>query len=363
MLAERVEQFIASSADMRELNALLNEAMRRKDIEGLRAARRLYEDMYGGFTFNFELKAPAAAALVHWGKDGLRALFEGARTNPTSKNVSLCAQILAGIASGEGLPIFFLYQFDEIKNIVEAAVSAPGMAEAAQNLLGKLIRFLDEDDVAFHVGSLLQTVSFTPAQGNATAMQLFASVATRWMAVGEAVLDAYELLIEQHPADETHFQAFLTRHPQLLDPMAIEVWPTPDLHGSQKPDFVVRRSDDSYLIVEIEKPAKPIVTNGGQLTAEVTQAEQQVVNYRTFLLNRISEARQHFPKISDPEGLVVIGLERDLNEKQKEVLTNANRHRSRVKIIGFDYLSDRAKTISSNVVRSGIKVRLRTRMI
>jgi hypothetical protein len=59
MLRERVEDFIAHRADPAELHELLLECTNNGTVKGLTAVRRLYEGMYGGFTFNFELKAPA----------------------------------------------------------------------------------------------------------------------------------------------------------------------------------------------------------------------------------------------------------------------------------------------------------------
>ena len=50
----------------------------------------LFEDMYGGMTFNFELKAPAAWELACWGEQGLDQLVAATLKAPTSKNVSLC---------------------------------------------------------------------------------------------------------------------------------------------------------------------------------------------------------------------------------------------------------------------------------
>jgi len=38
--------------------------------------------------------------------------------------------------------------------------------------------------------------------------------------------------------------------------MAVQIWPQPNVLGSKFPDFVVRRADDSYIVVEIETPAK-----------------------------------------------------------------------------------------------------------
>jgi hypothetical protein len=56
------------------------------------------------------------------------------------------------------------------------------------------------------------------------AKELFAANSTTiWLAVGEPVVREFESLIAEHRDDEPEFQKFLTAHPQLLDPMAIQI--------------------------------------------------------------------------------------------------------------------------------------------
>lgn len=99
MLRDRVEDFIAGESSMRTLHILLDECRCQGDIAALLCTRRLFEDMYGGATFNMQLKAPAAWELACFGKIGIDQLVEAALANSTSKNVSLCVQVLSHIAS------------------------------------------------------------------------------------------------------------------------------------------------------------------------------------------------------------------------------------------------------------------------
>jgi hypothetical protein len=88
--------------------------------------------------------------------------------------------------------------------------------------------------------------------------------------------------------------------------MAVQVWPQPNLFGFRFPDFVVRRADDSYLVVEIEKPSKALVTAGGQLSADVTHAEQQTTDYRSYLMQHFADMRLHFPAHRPFRGLLSV---------------------------------------------------------
>lgn len=108
--------------------------------------------------------------------------------------------------------------------------------------------------------------------------------------------------------------------------------------------------------MEIEKPSKPLVTLANQLSAETTQAERQGSEYKAFLMERLPEAQQHFPFLRDPDCLIVIGMESSLNGTQQKALSNANNSRLRLRIVGFDWLLDRARAILTNVTSGRIEV-------
>lgn len=137
--------------------------------------------------------------------------------------------------------------------------------------------------------------------------------------------------------------------------MATDIWPQPNLHGAREPDFVIRRSDNSYLVIEIETPAKQIVTQENQLAAPATHAVAQVTEYRRFI-ERLPNVQTHFPDLNDLSCLVVIGLEGALNGDQKQALQNDNQQRHALRVVGFDWLAERARAIQENVIRTGAQV-------
>jgi hypothetical protein len=354
MLRDRVEDFIAHRADPAELHALLWECVIDGTAEGLVCVRRLYEDQYGGFTFNFELKAPAASTLVYWREQGLEALFNVAKASTTSKNISLCVQVLATVAAGQAVPPLSFLRDSALKEKIEAAFSSvPSLAEFARNRLVDLVLSLETDDEVASLGSHLNMLDNGDAKA---AKELFSAISSRWQAVSHPVLESFDKLIADQPDSEPAFQAFLTMHPQLLDPMAVQIWPQPDIFGFREPDFIIRRADNSYLVVEIECPSKSLLTAGGQLTADVTHAEQQVTDYRSYLMRRYTDMLLHLPDFDDPDCLVVTGLQRRLDEKQAGALRDANRHRHRLRIVGFDWLADRARTVAANITRNHVQV-------
>lgn len=354
-LEQKVEDFIEGGARVDVLADLLTSCVGDGSTEAMGLVRRLFEDMYDGFTFNLELKAPAAAVLLHWREAGLEALLEGCRRVNSGKNHSIAMQLLASVAAGEHRPPL-VAQNQALTQLIEGAILRFEGREVASRakLIQLVLSFEDDDDLSLVVGQVMMGSSIG---GSASAKEVFAAVSTRWLAVSTPVMEAFDRLLDESPNEERKFQQFLTRHPQLLDPIASKVWPLPNLFGFKEPDFLVQRADGSYLVIEIECPRKRIVTRGGQLSAEVTQAEKQANEYRRYVQSRSVHLEKHFPGIDEPDALVIVGLERDLDPSQLQVLKDANRGRHRLRIAGFDWLSARASAVASNVTSQGVVVR------
>ncbi|MDO9713161.1 Shedu anti-phage system protein SduA domain-containing protein [Paracraurococcus lichenis] len=338
-----------------DLRLLLKECVEEGTLDGLVCVRRMYEHMYGRMTYNYEIKAPAASTLLVWRDVGLKALTEAAKKYPEVKNTEIALALLSSLAAGEGLP-----SSGEVgEPIVDSAIrntieNWPDLLSRARASLVEIILSIpDDDDVALRVGLTLMQSSMTRRLAT---RELFAAASTRWLAVSTPVLDRFDELIKTRPKDEPVFQNFLSNHPQLPDPLAIRVWPKPDLFGFKEPDYIVQRADGTYMVVEIECPGKPLVTSGGHLSADVTHAEQQATDYRRTLLRKYADLRVYLPGFQEPDCLVVVGVERDLDEAQKQVLHDANRNRTHLRIVGFDWLLDRGRTIASNMTHPRVEV-------
>lgn len=358
MLIEQAQEFVCQPAP-RGLKPLLHACLSAANLDGLRAVQLLAEDMYGGYTYNTELKHSAAWCLVAWQEQGLRALLEMAERTPTTKNYSLAFQILATLSAGEGLESRWISQ--DTRALVEARVEDWGrLLSVAGALLKELALSIDsDDDAALYAATPLMSLSFIRPT---VARSLFLAMAARWLAVGPKTLSEYRSVLAEARDDEPALQMFFEEHSQLLDPTALDVWSKPDLHGAAEPDFVIRRIDGSYLVVEIETPGKPIVTKRKQLSAHASQAIAQALRYRAFLVDRFAESSSTFPSFRVPTCLVVIGLERELDPGQVDVLRLENEDRSGLQVVGFDWLAERAEALARSVVegRRGLE---RVRMI
>ena len=231
---------------------------------------------------------------------------------------------------------------------------------ARSKLVAMVLSIEDEDDFIETMAIGFSRAAFS-LEGIGPSKELFAAVSTRWLTISEPLLRGYETLIADRPDDEPAFQSFFAEHPQLLDPMAAEIWPHPVLHGARIPDFVIRRFDNSYIAVEIETPAKQLITAGNQLSAPATHAVGQATEYKRFL-ERLPTAQTHFPNIDEVTCLVVIGMEGALNPDQQQALRNDNRQRHGLQVVGFDWLARRGHAIRENMIKVGVEVR-RTRVI
>ena len=347
-------QGVIQAGGLPELNNLLSECVAARTPSALVAVQLLAEDMYGGTTYNFLLKAPAAYALMAWGAGGLDALVEMALRTRTTKNVSLALQILAPLAAGHLSRVSRRYLQDELLSAVQGSTGdLEKFAGEAEERLNRFILSLSDDDLFISLGTSFVTMLI---DDSAALNKLLSAASLRSLAVGPPIINEYESLIKLHPHEESMFHTFFERNPLFLDPLAFRVWSKPDLHGKREPDFVIQRVDNSYLVVEIETPDKQLVTREGQIHSETTQAVAQAMDYRSFLLERFPQARATFPEFSAPYALVVIGLEYKLSEQQRAALRRENEHRSHLRISGFDALGRKASAITSNIVSGRIKV-------
>lgn len=296
---------------------------------------------------DLEIKGPAIAALAAWGKDGLQRIVQICLEQDSSKTTSTSLKVLSAIASDTPLKDVMLFFLDRNLSVfISDTVSGLGLRNEARESLNSLVSDTDSSDLLIPLGTTFMSLAF---EGSGVLTEIVNALSTKWLHYSPRVLSSYRSLIEDHPADEPKFHSFFEAYPQMLDPMAIQTWSKPDFHGLLEPDFLIRRTDDTYLVVEIECPGKTLITRGCQLSAEATHAEKQVVEYRDFLNERLAEARNHFPKIRDIECLAVIGLQSSLNAEQKIALHRVNSNRHKVRTVGFDWLEDRARSIFANI--------------
>ena len=350
---EKAKHFIANGTH-KDLPPLLIECITDGGTNALAAVLLLAETRYdfaGGAMFQHESAFP----LIAWKEKGLEAIYELSLRPTSPHNWSIAVEILSSIAIGQMPSSFVSSSSSDLKDTVKRLIGDVSLlAMKADELLKRTILSHDiEEESLWELSSLFH---FGSRNDSARIKKVLSAISLRWLAVGQPIINQYKTLIDTNLDDETAFQSFFEENPLFLDPLSVKVWSKPDFHGKKEPDFVIKRADNSYLIIEIETPAKQIVTRDGQIGAKVTQAVTQAMEYRTFLLERFQQAQATFPNFNPPDALVIIGLEGALSEEEQAILRRENEHRAHIRIIGYDAIADRMSAITQNLVEGRVRV-------
>jgi len=153
--------------------------------------------------------------------------------------------------------------------------------------------------------------------------------------------------------DEREYQHFLETHPVILDPVASSIVPRQtlaDVHGT---DFVIRRLDDEYTLVEIEKARDRPFTDYPQPSAPLSHALAQVFQWFSWVEDNVAYAQTHgFPGIHTPKGIVVIGRNADLDKEQRRMLKQMNDLlHPRIRIMTYDDVIASARHVLNNLTQ------------
>jgi len=157
-------------------------------------------------------------------------------------------------------------------------------------------------------------------------------------------------------------------HP-FIEENSFLLFPNPDATLSEVPigmgteyriDFMVRRPNATYLLVELENPRQRIVTASGDFTAEVNHALCQVEDWQEWIENNLTTVQRYYPEMTSPEGLIVIGRE-DGSEAQSRRLRRRNVNmRGRIEILTYDDLLRGAESYVRSLEASGKKLSSRS---
>jgi hypothetical protein len=108
------------------------------------------------------------------------------------------------------------------------------------------------------------------------------------------ILDGYcqelQALIDEPGTSEEVMHQWLAeeRHRVFLDQRAESVW-SKLAFGKNESDFVIRHSDGTYTLIEIERPATPIIRGGNsEPSAQFHHACQQVRDWQRYVRDNVS---------------------------------------------------------------------------
>lgn len=352
-ITTRVNEFIEGHGDMSYMDSLLAELIKIKNQEALSLVIRMVENDYGGITLKGNFQTFACIATVFWGKAGIEALSNMAVKNASYRNLLNVPYFLAHVAANK-IESYHYYQYNtgrkilKNKDIITIASDEEVILSAREGLV-EIVRAVEQDDM-FPTGMITSLQFPTEPLVQQT---YFAALVTRWFHFSKGGISEYLNLIRENHLEEV-YHSYIKSNDNILEPFATKIWSKPKFGEKLIPDFLIQSIDDSYTVVEIEKPTLNIITKAGNLSAEATHAKKQVLDYQDWLIRNHLYAKEQYPNISKPFGLVVIGLEENLNAEQKEQLRKENESTAgNVKIVGFDWLYNRAKSSFDNMIKVG----------
>jgi hypothetical protein len=145
------------------------------------------------------------------------------------------------------------------------------------------------------------TMSF---QGGNSWIEIYANRLDRL----KAAIDALRMSLQLRADDiESVFHEVINRHPLLLDVYGIceskprFIYPpgksSPIGKTSLEPDFLITYPNQSYKLVEIERPSKLVATAQGQPRSEVSQAVFQTAEWKHYIKTHYQEMHSRYPGI------------------------------------------------------------------
>ncbi len=170
--------------------------------------------------------------------------------------------------------------------------------------------------------------------------------------------DEFQSLIEEHGDNEEVIHQWLKdpKHRFFLEPDPIEVYSKVPF-GSNVSDFVVKRSDGTYILVEIEKPNEEIFRKGNsEPTHTYNHACQQVKDWQRYIRDNVHTVRseQNFPGIDSPKGIVIIGRNKDIQDEKAKIRWRDMKNSGDIMPFTYDEICERVK-MKANMLKNIIQ--------
>ena len=185
-----------------------------------------------------------------------------------------------------------------------------------------------------------------------------------WEKYEQLIIAEWNKLLNQNPGPtEKEIQSFLERHPCMVPgafnligaesghpPMFCGLISQPILpsYNYRKPDFMwISKNSDTIepVLIEIEDPNKQWWIDNGQQTAQLTQALDQIIEWRMWFQDLVNQSKfkEMYGLASDnrkfkPSFLLIYGRRHEANINSNQILKRTELAQDDVDIITFDRL-------------------------
>lgn len=157
-------------------------------------------------------------------------------------------------------------------------------------------------------------------------------------------------LLDSATRNENSIQACVTSNPILFGTEYLRIIPKHRLGSEFEMDYAAEKLNGVVDLIEIESSNLKLYTKSGNPTAYLVHAEQQILDWMSWIEHHNSYARDKLPGLVSPVGYVVIGRRDTMSASDLEKLARRNVHwRGQVQILTYDDLLDRAKNLKSHL--------------
>jgi DNA-binding transcriptional ArsR family regulator len=209
-----------------------------------------------------------------------------------------------------------------------------------ENIFDPLINFLYQNNFVSQLGDQSRAENFRTI--------IFDIFSESSINISRHLIEELEKILVKELREED-YQKFLSNHPVLLDPLASIVISKQKLGIERTTDFVIRRLDNEYILVEIEKPQNHIFTERGDFSAEFSHAFGQVIDFQEWVDTHAEYARHLMPEISSPRGLLIIGRRKSMSTEDEAKLKRFCINSRSIDVLTYDDLVLRANNLYDNI--------------
>ncbi len=311
--------------------------------------------------FDQTIAYPAMSLLPAWGEGGIECLCEMASNGPHySAAFSILAAVSLGRVPTSGDVHFLRVHWDTL----EKYSLGPDIVPLAIRRTREVV--LDHLSDPYRKSRLLSYISsqvMFPADNTAQSERLdflMDMLVDTQMVLNKDILARLQSLLDAPPDREEDLHRFLVAHPVVLDPFVTELRTKHELGDDFITDFVVRRTNDEYVVVEIENSTDLLFKQDGSFSSSLMAAVAQVRDFQAWISDNIAYAQSKLPGIRHPDGLVVIGRRSELDSIMEKRLSEENfSRRGHTRIVTYDDLLSQARSVYRNAVERPVVLRSR----
>lgn len=245
---------------------------------------------------------------------------------------------------------------DDISQVIKEPIISDTMAMRAREIFQEIVAESQSDyDVFSHLIAFIDQKSTAYSMAKSAEVDemvraIFDIFTESSISINRKIIEEFKKLVFTVGLKEEEYQKYLSQHPVLLDSLAKTTISKQKLGVDLITDFVIKKLNGEYVIVEIEKPSDLIFTKNNDFTSQFTHALGQIIDFQEWTESNIAYAQKLMPNIKSPPGLLVIGRRDQLNDYQQNKLKRFNiNSNGRVKVITFDDILENAEHLYRNI--------------